>query len=73
MAEAYVIDAVRTALAELPEDFRTVLVLREMEDLSYREISEITQIPIGTVMSRLARGRQQLAESLKQMREKDLV
>jgi RNA polymerase sigma factor (sigma-70 family) len=67
------IAAVRAALASLPEDFRTVLVLREMEELSYREISEITQVPIGTVMSRLARGRQQLAESLKQMREKDLV
>jgi RNA polymerase sigma factor (sigma-70 family) len=65
--------AVRSALASLPEDFRTVLVLREMEELSYREISEITQVPIGTVMSRLARGRQQLAESLKKMREKDLV
>jgi RNA polymerase sigma-70 factor (ECF subfamily) len=65
--------AVRSALAGLPEDFRTVLVLREMEELSYREISEITQVPIGTVMSRLARGRQQLAESLKKMREKDLV
>src|SRR5258708_10507685 len=67
------IAAVRSALANLPEDFRTVLVLREMEDLSYREISEITQVPIGTVMSRLARGRQQLADSLKQMRAKDLV
>jgi RNA polymerase sigma factor (sigma-70 family) len=67
------IAAVRSALANLPEDFRTVLVLREMEELSYREISEITQVPIGTVMSRLARGRQQLADSLKQMREKDLV
>jgi RNA polymerase sigma factor (sigma-70 family) len=67
------IAAVRSALASLPEDFRTVLVLREMEELSYREISEITQVPIGTVMSRLARGRQQLAEALKQMREKDLV
>jgi RNA polymerase sigma-70 factor (ECF subfamily) len=67
------VDAVRSALASLPEDFRTVLVLREMEELSYREISEITQVPIGTVMSRLARGRQHLAELLKQMREKDLV
>jgi RNA polymerase sigma factor (sigma-70 family) len=67
------IAAVRLALSQLPEDFRTVLVLREMEELSYREISEITQVPIGTVMSRLARARQQLADSLKQMREKDLV
>ena len=67
------IAAVRLALSQLQEDFRAVLVLREMEELSYREISEITQVPIGTVMSRLARARQQLADSLKQMREKDLV
>jgi RNA polymerase sigma factor (sigma-70 family) len=67
------IAAVRSALTNLPEDFRTALVLREMEGLSYREISEITQVPIGTVMSRLARGRQQLAEVLKQMRASDLV
>ena len=44
-------------LALLPEEFRAVLVLREMEDLSYREIAEITGVPIGTVMSRLARAR----------------
>ena len=67
------IAAVRSVLANLPEDFRTVLVLREMEELSYREISEITQVPIGTVMSRLARGRQKLAEVLMEMRVSDLV
>jgi RNA polymerase sigma factor (sigma-70 family) len=67
------IAAVRLALSQLQEDFRAVLVLREMEELSYREISEITQVPIGTVMSRLARARQQLGDLLKQMREKDLV
>jgi RNA polymerase sigma factor (sigma-70 family) len=67
------IAAVRKALANLPEDFRTVLVLREMEELSYREISEITQVPIGTVMSRLARGRQHLTDLLKEMRAKDLL
>jgi RNA polymerase sigma factor (sigma-70 family) len=44
-------------IAGLPEDFRTVLILREMEDLSYREIAEATGAPIGTVMSRLARAR----------------
>jgi RNA polymerase sigma-70 factor (ECF subfamily) len=44
-------------IAALPEDFRMVLVLREMEDLSYREIAEATGAPIGTVMSRLARAR----------------
>ena len=45
------------AIALLPEDFREVLVLREMEDMSYREIAEGTGTPIGTVMSRLARAR----------------
>lgn len=67
------IAAVRSALANLPEDFRTVLVLREMEELSYREISEITQVPMGTVMSRLARGRQHLTDALKEMRAKGLL
>jgi RNA polymerase sigma factor (sigma-70 family) len=67
------IAAVRSALASLPEDFRTVLVLREMEELSYREISEITQVPVGTVMSRLARGRQHLTDLLKEMRAKGLI
>jgi RNA polymerase sigma-70 factor (ECF subfamily) len=49
-------------VAGLPEDFRDVLVLREIEDMSYREIAEITGAPIGTVMSRLARGRALLKE-----------
>jgi len=44
-------------LAGLPDDFREVLVLREIEDMSYREIAEATGAPIGTVMSRLARAR----------------
>jgi RNA polymerase sigma-70 factor (ECF subfamily) len=44
-------------IAALPEDFREVLILREMEDMSYREIAEATGAPIGTVMSRLARAR----------------
>jgi len=46
-----------TLIADLPEDFRTALILREMEDMSYRDIAEITGAPIGTVMSRLARAR----------------
>lgn len=50
-------------IATLPEEFRTVLVLREMEDLSYREIAAVTEVPIGTVMSRLARGRAMLREA----------
>jgi RNA polymerase sigma factor (sigma-70 family) len=49
-------------IALLPDDFREVLILREMEDLSYREIAEATGAPIGTVMSRLARARAMLKE-----------
>ena len=45
------------ALAALPEEFREVVVLRELEEMSYREIADVTGAPIGTVMSRLARGR----------------
>jgi RNA polymerase sigma-70 factor, ECF subfamily len=52
-------------VADLPEEFRTVLILREMEDLSYREIAGITATPIGTVMSRLARARAILRETAK--------
>lgn len=47
----------RAMIATLPDDFREVLILREMEDLSYREIAEVVGAPIGTVMSRLARAR----------------
>ncbi len=47
----------RATIATLPDDFREVLILREMEDLSYREIAEVVGAPIGTVMSRLARAR----------------
>lgn len=52
-------------IAGLPEEFREVLILREMEDFSYREIAEITGTPIGTVMSRLARARAMLRETAK--------
>ena len=54
------------ALEMLPLPFREVLVLRELEDLSYKEIARIADIPIGTVMSRLARGRKLLGDLLKQ-------
>ena len=51
---------VQRALAQLPAQFREVIVLREINQLNYRDIAEITNIPIGTVMSRLSRGRQLL-------------
>ena len=55
---------VRQALEELPVEFREVLVLRELEEMSYREIAGITDLPLGTVMSRLARGRKRLHQAL---------
>jgi RNA polymerase sigma-70 factor (ECF subfamily) len=57
-------EAVRAALEELPSEFREVLVLREFEGLSYKEIAVVTDSPIGTVMSRLARARTRLQRSL---------
>jgi len=51
-------------LERLPTEYREVLVLREIEDASYREIGEILNVPIGTVMSRLARARQMLRKAL---------
>jgi len=51
------------ALAALPAQYREVLVLRELEELSYKEIASIVDIPIGTVMSRLARARGMLQRS----------
>ena len=55
---------VTRALDELSAEFREVLVLREMEELSYREIAEVVGIPVGTVMSRLARARRRLQAAL---------
>ena len=55
---------VRQALEELPVEFREVLVLRELEEMSYREIANIADLPLGTVMSRLARGRKRLQLAL---------
>ena len=52
------------ALRELPEPFRTAIVLRDVEDLSYQEIAHVLGVPIGTVMSRLHRGRAWLRERL---------
>ncbi|MDR3404064.1 MAG: sigma-70 family RNA polymerase sigma factor [Chthoniobacter sp.] len=54
------VDAVRRAIASLPAVFREVLVLRELEGCSYKEIADIAGVPIGTVMSRLTRARSHL-------------
>jgi RNA polymerase sigma-70 factor, ECF subfamily len=61
----------RQALEELPVNFREVLVLRELEGLSYREIAEVSNIPQGTVMSSLSRARERLRQSLTSLLSKD--
>lgn len=68
-AEAKVIRAaeagtIRRAIDELPFEFREVVVLRDVQGLSYREIAEVAEIPMGTVMSRLARARARVRERL---------
>jgi RNA polymerase sigma-70 factor (ECF subfamily) len=68
-AERREIDA---AIAALPIAFREALVLRELEELSYRDIARITDVPIGTVMSRLSRGRHLLADALRPSAKPDL-
>ena len=57
---------VETALASLPADFRMAVILADLEDFSYKEIAEIMECPVGTVMSRLYRGRKLLQEQLYQ-------
>jgi RNA polymerase sigma-70 factor (ECF subfamily) len=57
-------EEVRAAIAALPAPFKEVIVLRELNDLSYREIAEITGSPLGTVMSRLARARELLMHKI---------
>jgi RNA polymerase sigma-70 factor (ECF subfamily) len=57
--------AVRYAIEQLPIKFREVILLCDVEDASYREIAEILSIPIGTVMSRLARARKAVREKLR--------
>lgn len=58
-------DRVHRALAALPVPFREVLVLRELEDMSYGDIAAVAGVPVGTVMSRLSRGRRLLAAALR--------
>lgn len=63
--------AVTAAIADLPPAFREVIVLREIEELSYREIADIIGSPIGTVMSRLARARSELKARLTKLLDRD--
>jgi RNA polymerase sigma factor (sigma-70 family) len=58
------VNRVRIAIEAIPEPFRETIVLRDLEDLSYAEIAEVTGVPVGTVMSRLARARTMLAKEL---------
>jgi len=55
---------VNQAVSSLPDEFREVIILRELSELSYKEIAAVTNVPIGTVMSRLSRARRLLANSL---------
>ena len=60
LVQQHTVSLVRRALEQLPVDFREVIVLREIEGLSYKEIAAVAGVPIGTVMSRLARARERL-------------
>jgi RNA polymerase sigma-70 factor (ECF subfamily) len=63
-------DDVKRALDELPEEYRLVVLLADLEDFSYKEIAAIVDCPVGTVMSRLFRGRRLLRQSLKDFAKK---
>ena len=61
------------AIEELPDEYQTVLVLWAIEEFSYKEIAEAVDVPIGTVMSRLHRARQRLAEKLQDFAKKERI
>jgi len=65
LLQQHTVALVRAALEQLPVDFREVIVLREIEGLSYKEMAAVVGVPIGTVMSRLARARERLQTILK--------
>ena len=61
---------VQRALADLPDDFKTIIILRDIQELSYDEISKIVEVPLGTVKSRINRGRVKLQQLLKKKGER---
>jgi RNA polymerase sigma factor (sigma-70 family) len=65
LLQQHTVAVVRAALEQLPVDFREAIVLREIEGLSYKQIAAVVGVPIGTVMSRLARARERLQAILK--------
>ena len=74
MLELFSDDEVKNALEELPEDFRIPVLLSDVDGFSYKEISEMLEIPIGTVMSRLHRGRKTMQKLLYEYaRERGLI
>jgi RNA polymerase sigma-70 factor (ECF subfamily) len=62
---------IEEALAKVPEDFRMAVILSDLEGLSYQEIADITQVPIGTVRSRIARGRSILRKALEEYAKRE--
>jgi len=64
-------DEINTAIDKLPEEYKIVLLLADVEGLSYKEISEVIEHPLGTVMSRLHRGRKMLQRSLRRYAEEN--
>ena len=64
-------EMLKNALEKLPVEFREVLILRELEGFSYKEIADIVSVPLGTVMSRLARARKLLLQRLTGHGEKE--
>jgi RNA polymerase sigma-70 factor (ECF subfamily) len=64
-----IIDAINTSIEELPEDMRTAIVLREFEGMSYEEIAEAMDCPVGTVRSRIFRAREAIDNKLNPLLE----
>lgn len=62
LLEKFNVGSLRDCLKALPVDYREVVILRELEEMSYRDIADLIKIPLGTVMSRLSRGRRRLED-----------